>query len=361
MHLHIFLSFFLLSGTLFAQTNCAEQLDRGKRLYELGQLEAVISTLSPCALDETTSRPVRREMMSLLQEAYLFLDQPQLADSIHLALLRLDPFFRQHIEVPEVRYLLEQYETYPIATYGIRLGIYSFTRPLIDRRFKAFPDLEIEELNYKRKNDDLYGWTVNVDISFNLLKSSVEIATGVGISNIYLRRNFQFANARMANGERGPATLSFLERQRWTQLPFLLKINGVPRSKIITSRFIPYFCIGGASELLIKHAAQAIAPEIDFTGLDNDRSASQINIGDQRKRVNFALLAGVGGKLRFKRSYLSLDIRYHRLLQNVTSDSNRFTNDEMINTFNYADNDFRLHNYNISAGVGIFLFRSKKR
>ena len=84
-------------------------------------------------------------------------------------------------------------------------------------------------------------------------------------------------------------------------------------------------------------------------------------IGDQRRRINFALLAGIGGKFRFKRTYVLLDIRYHRLLQNISSDSNRFNNDELLNTFNYVDNDFRLQSLNISAGLGVFLFRSKKR
>lgn len=349
-----------LSGQQLA--DCTEKLELAKRLYEQGQLYEVISKLYPCAGDETISRPVRRELLSLLQETYLFLDDNKMADSIHLELLRLDPFFNQNTSIPEVRYLVDQYETYPIATYGIRLGVYAFTRPLIDREFKAFPELQIEGLNYKRRKDDLYGWTVNADISFNLFNSSVEIATGIGVSNIYLRRNIQLANAKIAGSDsQAPASVSFLERQRWTQLPFLLQINAVPRSDIIHSRFVPYFFVGGAPEFLIKQLTQVIGPEIDFQGENNDRSASLISISNQRKRLNFAILAGVGGKLRFKRTYLSIDVRYHRLLENIASDSNRFNNESLLNTFNYVDNDFRLHNLNISAGVGLFLFRSKRR
>ena len=344
-----------------AQT-CNEKLVTAQRLYEQGQLLEIVATLQGCVDDETVTRPVRREILALLQETYLFLDNEDLADSIHMKLLRLDPFFNQNTQIPEVRYLVEQYETYPIATYGVRLGIYALTRPLIEREFSAFPELEIQDLNYKRRSDDLYGWTLNADISFNLFKSSVEVATGIGMSNIYLRRNFQLANAKLPSGEdQAPASLSFLERQRWTQLPFLIQINAVPRSKIIRSRFIPYFFVGGASEFLIKRFAQAIGPEIDFPGEDNDRSASLIGIGEQRKRFNFSVLAGFGGKFRYKRSYVSIDIRYHRLLENVVSNSNRYANDRLLNTFNYADNDFRLHSLNISAGVGLFLFRSKRR
>lgn len=345
-----------------ALPTCTEKLEAAQRMYEQGQLYEVVASLEQCAGDETVSRPVRREMLSLLQETYLFLDNNTMADSIHLQLLRLDPFFKQNIEIPEVRYLVAQYETYPIATYGLRLGVYVVTRPLVEQEYKAFPDLDIQDLNYKRRSDDLYGWTANVDISFNLFRSSVEIATGIGLSNIYLRRNFQLGNARLPGGEeQAAASLSFLERQRWTQLPFLIQINAVPRSKIIQSRFIPYFFVGGASEFLIKRFAQAIGPEIDFAGEDNDRSASLIGIGDQRKRFNFSILAGLGGKFRYKRSYISIDIRYHRLLQNVNSDSNRFGNGRLLDTFNYADNDFSLHSFNFSAGVGLFLFRSKRR
>lgn len=357
----LFLSFILAAYTVSGQPTCNDRLDQARRFYEQGQLNEVVRSLQPCAVKETVSRPVRREILSLLQETFLFLDDQEMADSIHLELLRLDPFFEHNTTIPEVRYLVNQYETYPVATYGIRLGIYVFSRPIVGAQFQAFSGLDIQELNYKRRSDDLYGWTANADVSFNLLKSRVEIATGIGISNIYLRRNYELGNARIPGGEQAPASLSFLERQRWTQLPFLLKINGVSRSAIIKSRFIPYFCIGGTSEFLIKRFSQAIGPEIDFPGDANDQSASVIAIGDQRKRLNFAFVAGLGGKFRFKRSFISVDLRYHRLLQNISSDSNRFTNEELLETFNYVDDDFRFHNLNISAGVGIFLFRSKRR
>lgn len=364
LHLKLLLLLSLPVFCLQAQVSpdCAGQLENAKRLYEQGQLPEVIRALRNCAWENTVSRPVRREMLALLQETYLFLDDNPMADSIHLELLQLDPFFTQHTDIPEVRYLVDQYETYPVATYGIRLGIYTHTRPLIDQKFSALPDLDIQDLNYKRRSDDLYGWTVNADISFNLFRSSVEIATGIGLSSIYLRRNFQFGNALLPTGEgRAPASMSFLERQRWTQFPFLLQINAVPCRKIIHSRFIPYFFAGGASEILIKRAAQAIGPEIDFPGIAHDRSASLIAIGDQRRRFNFAILVGVGGKLRFKRSYLQIDVRYHRLLQSVSSESNRFGNEELLNTFNYADDDFRLHHLNFNIGAGLFLFHSKHR
>ncbi|PHN07527.1 hypothetical protein [Flavilitoribacter nigricans] len=362
-HLNLLVLLSFLTVPLLGQReDCTENLLRAHRLYEQGRLYEVISTLERCAADESISRPVRREILSLLQETHLFLDNDKMADSIHLKLLRLDPFFKQNTDIPEVKYLVDQYETYPIATYGVRLGIYTITRPIIEQEFLAFSELDIQDLNYKRRNDDLYGWTVHADLSFNLFKSSVEITTGIGISNIYLRRNYQLGNARLPGGEaQAPASLTFLERLRSTQLPFLLQINAVPRSEIIHSRFIPYFFVGGAPEYLIKHAAQAIGPEIDFPGDADDRSASLIGIGDQRKRFNFSLLAGAGGKFRFKRTYVSFDVRYHRLMQKVTSNSERFTNDALLNTFNYADNDFKLHSVNCSIGVGLFLFRSKRR
>lgn len=346
---------------LSAQEQYLDQLSQAKRWYEDGQLENIVPLLTPCVENENIPRPVRREMLSLLQTVHLFLDQPERADSVHLKLLRLDPFYRQQMDIPEVRYLFDNFETYPIATYGVRIGIYGFSRPLIAETYLAFPDLDITTSSYKRRKDDLYGWTVNADLSFNLFKSSVELATGIGISNIYLRRNFELSNAHLSSGAQAPAAVSFLERQRWTQIPFLLQINGIPRRKIIESRFVPYFCAGVASEFLIKRAAQAIGPEIDFPARENDRSASIVGLGDQRKRFNVALLAGLGGKIHIKRAYFVLDLRYHRLLRNIASDSNRYTNEELLNTFNYVDDDFRLHNLNVSLGAGIFLFRSKKR
>lgn len=357
----LFLFLVMGSTCILAQSECQEQLSQARRLYEQGQLEQVELALESCIHSSTLSRPVRREMLALLQETYLFLDQKDQADSVHLELLRLDPFFRQNTEIPEVKYLQNSFETYPVATYGLRLGGYLFSRPLIDQQFTAFSDLQLDEVNYKRRNDDQYGWTVNADVSFNLFRSNVELATGIGLSNIYLRRNFTFQNARTLSGDQEVAELSFLERQRWTQIPLLLQINGLPPRKIIQSRFIPYLVLGGSSEFLVKRAAQAIGPEIDFAGDANDRSASIIPTRDQRRRFNFGLIAGLGGKFRFKQSYVLLDVRYHRLLQNVTDKTNRFSNDRLLNTFNYVDNDFKLYSININVGAGLFLFHSKKR
>jgi hypothetical protein len=357
----LFLLLLLLTTGGMAQSACQEQLSRARRLYEEGRLEEVEGILESCMHSTSMSRPIRREMLALLQEVYIFLDDRSMADSVHLELLRLDPFFRQNVEIPEVRYLQNSFETYPVATYGLRLGAYLFSRPIIDQHYTAFPDLSVGGVTYKRRNDDQYGWTANADISFNLFRSSIELATGIGLSNIYMRRNFTFLNARTLSGEQLPADLSFLERQRWTQIPLLIQVNGLPRSKIIQSRFIPYLLVGGSWEFMVKHAAQAIGPEINFPGDVDDRSASIIPTGDQRRRFNFAFLAGLGGKFRFKQSFVLLDVRYHRLLQNVADGTDRFANERLLNTFNYVDNDFKLYSLNINVGAGLFLFRSKKR
>lgn len=361
LHATLILLFFLSISIGQAQSECQEQLSRARRLYEQGQLEAVHATMASCLQNSTLSRPIRREMLALLQETYLFLDDKALADSVHLELLRLDPFFRQNMTIPEVRYLQNSFETYPVATYGIRLGGYLFSRPIIDQRFTAFPDLSVQGVTYKRRKDDQYGWTVNADFSFNLFRSSIELATGIGLSNIYLRRNFTFQNARTLAGDAGTAEMTFLERQRWTQIPLLLQINGLPRSKIIQSRFIPYAVVGASAELLVKRAAQVIGPEIDFSGDANDRSASVIATGEQRQRFNAALQAGLGGKFRFKQSYVLLDVRYHRLLRNVVDEAGRFANEQLQQTFNYVDNDFKLYSLHINIGAGLFLFHSRKR
>lgn len=355
--------FLLLFGfsPVQSQVDCPIALQRAREAYKAGRLEEVVNRLEYCAADESTSRPLRREMLSLLQEVYLYLDEEEKAEAAHLRLLRLDPFFRHKVEVPEVRYLMDRFETYPFFTYSLAVGGYLFSRPLIDQRFRAFPDLQLNSVSYKRQKDDLYGWTVNLDVSINPLPSNLEIATGIGISNIYLRHTLDLANARPSVGDPAPAQFSFLERQRWTQIPFLLKFNAVAPSRIVRSKFIPYLYAGGASEFLIKQTAQAIGPEIDFAGEENDRSASEISIADQRNRFNFAFMAGAGGKVRFKRSFILLEVRYQRLLNKMVSDSNRFNNEELLQTYNYVDNDYRIHSLGVQVGYGIFFFRSRKR
>lgn len=353
----------LFSLDIYTQSSegCIASLRQAEDAYQAGRLQQVVDWLQPCVMDESVSRPIRRQMLSLLQQVYLFLDEEEKAEATHLQLLRLDPFFKQRADIPEVRYLMDRFETYPFFTYSFSLGGYLFSRPLIDRRFAAFPDLRTESISHKRQKDDLYGWTVNLDVSINPFRSSLEFASGIGVSNIYLRHTRILSNARPEIGDPAPATVTFLERQRWTQVPFLLKVNAVPRSRIIRSKFIPYLYAGGASEFLIKRTAEAIGPEIDFDGEINDRSASSISLGDQRNRFNFALIVGAGGKIRFKRSYLLLDVRYHRFLNPLVSDTNRFTNDELVQTFNYVDNDYKIYSLGIQVGYGVFIFRSRKQ
>ncbi len=351
----------LLSASfLFCQEPCEEAFQLARDDYYAGRLNEVVRHLEGCAFNQAVPRPLRRNMLALLAETYVFLDEEERAEDAYSELLRLDPFFRLDTKVPELRLLSETHLTYPVTTYTFYTGIYLRSIPLVQKQYSP-NGVDILSEFYDRSNDDLFGWTTGINVHFDLYNSNFDLGLGYGISNIFFRYNAELDNALAPNGERLKASLSFQEKQRWNQFPVILTYNLIPKSKIIYSKFVPYIYAGAAWDVLIRNSAEATGPSISFDNSNIRVSTDMLSLRENRNRNNVSFLFGAGVRLHLKRFFISLEGRYDQMLQNMALDRTRFSNTELNQTYNYADDDFKLHNYGVCLGAGLYLFNSPKR
>ncbi len=347
--------------TLYGQSPCEKALQLAREDYSKGRLEEVITHLLGCAHDPEVSRPLRRNMLGLLVEAYIFLDELDLAELTYAELLRLDPFFRLNDSIPELRNLGNAFSTYPVTTYSVSTGLYFRSIPIVQQMFSP-DEVIVRNVSYNRQSEDLFGWTAGANVQFNFYNTNFDFGIGYGLSNIFFRYTAELENALHPNGERTNATFSFLEKQRWNQFPVTLSYNFVPKSKIIHTRFIPYVYAGIAWEVLIRKSAEANGPAIEFSSGDPQRfSTDMISLREHRNRFNFGFVGGAGVRLHVKRFFFSLEGKYNRLLKNITKENARFSNTELTQNFNYADDDFTLQSFGLAIGAGVYLFNSPKR
>lgn len=352
--------FFFLGFLSFvnAQTNQVEEiLQQASNEYKQGKLDRVISLLSDYAYDQSLSRSTRRNILVLLAESYLYLDDEESATRIYLEIQKIDPFYFPDAKSPEMQYLGEKISTYPYLSVFAYGGLHLLSLPTVREPFSA-PEVTVESINYRRDREDPFGWLAGAGCSFNLPGNHLYFSTGYSISTVTFRYNAQLRNALSSDGRRGNATLTFREKHRWSQLPLIIGFSMVPKTKIIRKLLLPYVQAGFIVEKLHNSSAQIIAPAISFPDFDELTSFGIVNIADNRTQWNYQFTAGLGLRVHLRRVFVQTDVDYAISLRPLAEPSKRFSNDLLINTFNYADDNFLLNHVGFTVGVGLYLFKS---
>ncbi len=348
-----------------AQSECEKNLEVSRELYENGLLEEVVHRLRFCAFNKNLIRPVRREMLNLLTQTYLFLNEDEEAKKCYQELLTLDPFNRIDRRVPEIKYLADQYETFPSTTYNAFWGIQFYSKPQI--LSVNSPNGVIEtDVNYKRQSEDPLGWHAGLNIAFNLFNSNIDASLGYTHAKYTYHYNAHLEGAQgMVAGMTGTADLSFLEQHRWSQFSLSLLYQLMPREKIIHRILIPFVHAGVSTNILHSKSAQIIAPSLTFSDLPEENNANFgiVDISDLRSKTSTSLMLGGGMRFHFKRAFLQFELRYYRFLSSLASEENpnSDTRQQLRDTFNYVDDDFIVNSAAFGVGLGFYLFKTQKK
>ncbi|GJM31893.1 MAG: hypothetical protein DHS20C18_08940 [Saprospiraceae bacterium] len=348
---------------LVAQSECQKNLEISRELYGNGLLEEVAHRLKFCAFNKNLVRPLRREILNLLTQTYLFLDETEEAKKCYQELLTLDPFNRVNPTVPEIKYLENQYETFPSTTYSIFWGLQVLSKVHV-QAFNSPPGVTKEEVNYERQGEDPLGWQAGFNFAVKLFNTNLDASFGYTHAKYTYHYNAQLKEAQGREpGVRGTADLSFLEQHRWSQFSLSLVYQFVSREKVIHRILIPYAFAGISTNVLHNSSAQIVAPSLTFQDLppENNANFGIVDISDLRNHTSTSLLLGGGFRFHFKRFFLQFDVRYNRFLSNLANEKNRSSNDLLRETFNYIDDDFTLNSTGFGLGMGFYLFKSQKR
>lgn len=342
------------------QTSCEAIYRQALNDFNAGRLERVVSGVSECAGNKNNSRPLRREMLSLLAMVYTFLDEDENAEKAYLDLLELDPFHSPGTDAPELAYLAERFVTYPKFSFYVFGGPFLDVKPNVVKTYTA-PNVAVREVSYRRNSEDPAGATFGFTAALNILHPQLDLGIGYAFSTQSFRYTAQLENALQADGGRGAATLSFFEQHRWSQIPVFLNYRFVRTNQPGKTQLIPHVYAGLTLDRMHQSSARLIAPTIRFEQSGQETSTGIILLENLRNTLNSSLFAGAGVKLHRRGFFFGFDVHYSRMLRNLTQTQDRYSNELLLDTFNYADSDFKLNSFVVQAGVGFFIFSSKRK
>ncbi len=310
------------------QNNCAFKLEEAESLYEAGIFDSIPSMLRPC-IDNGFENEELSRAYKLLILIYLFEDYQEMAELTMNKFLKKFPEYELKANDPvEFAYLHKSYKTIPIYSIGLIGGVnYSFVRVI-----------EPYSLDNTGESSGEYsaagvGYQVGLQIK-RYINEKIEL----NVDGIYTVNKFNYTAKQL------DSKIVYDESQTLLSFP----ITGTYGFKF--KNLDPYLRLGFSIDYRTKATASI---ERSFEGgavIREDLTGPELDIIDDRSKINFSAVIGGGIKYKTKRGYFMLDLRYNLGFLNNVNKDNRYANDEKIWYYNYVDDDFTLNNLYISLG-----------
>lgn len=342
--------------TLFAQTVCSESLSLAEDKYQDGLLYQVPELLESC-LKSGFNKEEKIRAYRLLTITYLYLDELNHADQSYLSLLRLDPEFRPNpvVDPSELIYLHEKYITTPrfsltMAKIGINFNIVHtintyYSDGMGDHWQIFYNDVNGRKGNYRQRTYAMAGFTLGSGLEY-------------GINNrfsVFVEALVNLKRFRIEEDLFGHTTQLTLNENQWmVDVPLTLKYN------FPTSKYKPYIYAGVAANFLVYDVINGQSITRSWKTKPNEENIQEsrkteftsraININDKRNFFNYSLLFGAGAKYKFGIDFISFDLRYNLGLNDYSVSQNRFDNNQLLWSYQYQDDDFRIDNILFTIG-----------
>lgn len=338
---------FLLIGvfgwhhTTAQQTSCAQNLRLARATYEQGRLREVPTYVQTCIQNGSSQEKV--EAYKLLCLAYIYLEEPELADQAMLNILETDHYFTVSpaSDPAEFVALYNSFRTDPVYRLGIKLGANS-TQPNVE--------------SYVPAND-----------GHSEYSPGISFQAGFGLE-IPLRRNFTFApeinlvlkNFKYDNtvtyleeisGEAREFHTTGLERHTWISVPLAVQY------RVLKSRLNPYISLGVSTDMLLGAENTFLRTKQEASSLEEQT----VNLKSNRAKINLSAIASLGGKLRVTSGFAVAEIRYSHGLSRVNSTADVYSLfDKTFPSSGYVDGIFKLNSLSFTVGYMYNIFNPKK-
>lgn len=343
----------LLSYSVVGQnneSNCLLKFKEAEKLYEQGKLETIPSILQEC-LKSGFNNEEKVQAYRLLVLTYLFDDKKELAEQHMELMLSLDPEHQinETIDPIEYIYLHEQFNTNPIATYGLSGGINAcFAKPYETFSLGNSTDTSI----YSTRT----GFNVGIDASISLVKN-LYADFGLRYKNTQLLHTNSYT---LNNFDNSVDTLDQFgkvinqETHNWLRLPVGLTYK-IPLSDKLSAHIK-----GGASlGYLLSSSSTFNRSYVSEANLASV-SGPQENMNNQRNTFNYWAYGGLGISYQIPLGNIFLDVRYNYGLRNITNENNRYSNSTILYKYLYVDDNLKLDDLSFTIGYSKYIYNPKK-
>lgn len=349
---------FSAQAALAQADDCELTITRAVEEYNAGHFYAIPSLLEPCLAKFSTEQ--RQRVYLLLTQTYLLMDDPIGAKQSYLSVLRANPEFLPDTAVHtiDVIYLSRKFTATSIFSWFAKAGTNV-------SQVRVIHDLStIGETSASERYDLRFGYQASVGGDLAITeKISARAELGFLQSSYkHTAKNFFVFDSKQ-----------FVDRQSWITLPLSIAYSDH------LGKYRPYgyagfsfqYLVADRGDITITNNRPAGSSNEELTGIEERENtpeeSPQINMMYKRNRLNQAIFAGGGMKVKIGLDFIFFDVRYSMGLKNVVSESNAYadysqsTNEYLyspehvismdpVTRYMHVDDYFRLDNLSFSVG-----------
>jgi Outer membrane protein beta-barrel domain len=334
------LAFFTaLCGTALAQ-NCAQTLRLARSTYDQGRLHELPGLMKPCLANNGAdgfTKQERVEAYKLLTLAYIYLEEPEKADSTMLKLLNTDHYFEINKEVDPAEFigLYKTFRTDPVYRIGIKAGAMA-SQPNVANSNSANDGTS--------SYDNKIGILVGAFIEIPVLKKFV-----LNPEIYFQSKTFGYNNTHsIANT---PAT----ETQNWISVPVSLQYEFFKQKfKDKKLRILPYVSVGAQADYQLSGT-------ISLTTTKTDQlPVAQKSYTLNRNSFNISAIISAGVKIKAGPGLIVGEVRYMHGLKNLLNPEDVYANQFTVFDNYVVDGIFKLNSLSVTIGYAYNVFNPKK-
>ena len=310
----------------FGQNGCANTLFDANKSYEAGDFSRSVSQLLPC-LKSGFSKEERYEGYRLLAMDYIYLNQPQQADSAVKNLLinkhsyKLFPLYLN--DPASLTKLINTYDVLPVFTLGGVIGFNFANINLTSNKAVT---------NSTASYQPLFALQFGLEGDYTITKG-LHVTAGVYPMNARYQHNFDsVAGWRQ----------QYTENLTYVHVPFSARYYFLNSN----AQLRPYIEAGASLDFLSADNANIVNTD-NSTGNTNSTS---IDPSSRRNKENTSILYGAGLAYHLGQGWITLNARYLYGLSPVVNANNRYNDIDFIFNYQYVDDDFKLNNWQFTVG-----------
>ncbi len=348
----------LYSGCLFAQeevkaeedkSDCVIQLELAQSKYDQGRIQDVEELISTCIESGEFSKAEKTSALKLLTLSYLFLEEPELAESTMLGLLETSHEFEinEAIDPSEFINLYNKYRTEPLYSVGFMLGGI-VANPIITE-LNGTPDLNNDS---RQKYTPLFGIKGAINGEYKIYPK------------LYLHGELNYSSIKFQKSHPTKKIISETDLGGFEgeETHTSLGISLLAQYQFIDKKLIkPYVSLGVSPQFLVsaEYPGDALKYKIEGSA---DATSGNIGLDKDRKLFNLYAVAIGGLKYKIGEGFLNLQVRYsYGIFQSTKKESALAPDDpNLLWDLNESSDGFRMQDLAVSLGYTIHFYVPKK-
>lgn len=339
--INLLLTMVFLHSFAMAQT-CQQKLGEATRAYHNGQLREVVLILEHCITTKELDKQDKIAALKLMVNANLLLNLEGEADRYLQEFLTLNPTYElRDDDLAEFKSLYASYDVRTKYTFGFSVGV--LISDYIIMRHQSYSGQTVEPLDY----DEIPGISIGFTGEYSFYKNFF-----INASILYSQRSFKQREEIMGYQE-----VSSYERDKYLDIPIQLRyVFNIGKIKPV---------IGGGYSL--HYLIQSIG-DIDHVPLAPDfpsiigvpELVDNYDLIDLRRRFSNNWVISAGLIIDFRHSLLEVRGSYEIGLNNQIDKENTHTNRELVETYAYIPDDYRVNTLVISISFSRNILKPNK-